>query len=412
MEELRQLGVSARQNSINSVVVQQVSESPKPESDKIRVETLEEFKIFNLSLNNAVNGVNFSSIASLDSSSRLMRSTFISLGIVGGTVKSDTKGILNFPFDIDGKFVYSISYLELMRKLANGNFKRVEFKNPVGYEYAFDEVEYEDSSNDSLYDVNDMLDEARLRVENELIKSVNDDLLIIDGPIYPTPIELVPTVLTNFPKDKDSLKHWGKPTHRWSIASLILERVKLLKDRKAIGIVKRLENSRKLGKVIPGLRGLADNEVLDIISEKNCSNVIYPDLCVVGPLKLVVDISVRRDDTSQVILTPNDLPPRYSYYVIVRIPGGIKSFFRVESFDLNVLQNALPIVFSTITYSVLPLWIEQVDNSAKRVAKGLFYLSFNVLKDILSFLHDTKLAAIQISREIEAEKQSAISELS
>ncbi|AAY80481.1 hypothetical protein ATY89_00835 [Sulfolobus acidocaldarius] len=397
-KELRKLGEKTRQ-SVRNLTIPSPQKTQVPGEERFIINTLPEFKIDKINIS-SFQSVNFSSIASLDTSSKLLRSTFLHIGITGGAIKSERNGVLYHPLNIQDKFIFPITYLDVSRNLVEENLQMVELKNVMGFEYAIDEVLYEDGNVNTLYDVEDMLDEARLYTENQLMKTIQDDLLIVDGPIYPTPVELMPTFFSSFPKQKDEIKHWGKATHRWSMAKLIKDRISVLENRKAVGVVKRLENSRKLNKIFPDMGRLTDIEVLDLLSERQCSNVIYPEICVIGPFKLTTKVSVTREDSGNVILSENELKDRYAYYVILKLYGFTRSFFRIESFDLNVLNDSIPVVFGNVSYSSLPVWIDEVDRRAKEVVRALFYLSFEELNDILSFLHDTKLEAIEIGKTL------------
>jgi len=119
---------------------------------------------------------------------------------------------------------------------------------------------------------------------------------------------------------------------------------------------------------------LNDTHILDLKSNSLCNS--SHQLCLIGPLEIDTNIYVYREDTSTVVI--NGVPKRYAYYAILRIPAGVQTFFRLESMDLQVLSDSVREVFSSITTSVLPSYIEKVDTTAKNITKGLFYLSFNV----------------------------------
>ena len=346
------------------------------------------------------------SIASIDSSSRMLRSTFLDLIVIGASMYSTERGIITFPFDISGRYLGVASYLDVLRKLeselSDPSFALV---NIVGYEYAVDEVEVITKmgiKRESLYHLDDVADELRLEAENNLIKESKEELLILDGPLFPTPIELYSDFEFGIPKNKDEIKHWGRITHRWAYAQLIKERLDMIKKRKVIGVVKRLESSRKL-RLIPeirqilginGIPDLNDAEVLEMISAKECNIGV----CLIGPFQLNTDLEVKREDVNQVVLS--NIPEKYAYYAILKLPGGLQSFFRIESLDLNLLDEVVSIVFQDVTEDLLPTYISIVDSYAKKLAKGLYYLSFNVLKDFVTFLHDTRIEALSISREM------------
>jgi hypothetical protein len=351
------------------------------------------------------------SVASIDTSSKILRTTFLDLVVVGGALYSTERDKIVFPFDTGGRYLGTASYLELIRTLKNSlHSPSLAFHNVVGYEFALDEVNVETKEGvkrESLYHLDDVADELRLEAENILIRQVSKEkLLVLDGPLFPTPIELSYSFQFGVPEEKDKIKHWGRITHRWAYATLIKERLDLIKGKDVVGVVKRLENSRKLRRIpcltkligSTGIPDLSDAEILELISETHCSSVI--GLCLIGPLEIKSEIDVKREDIDQVVLTSKDLPTRYAYYAILKIPGEVQSFFRVESTSLTVLDNSIGAIFSSITSDILPTYISIVDNYSKRVTKGLFYISFNVLKDFITVLHDSKLEAISISKEL------------
>jgi hypothetical protein len=351
------------------------------------------------SINNG-NG-NFSSVLSLDSSSRILKSTFMDLVVIGASAFSTERGFYTFPFEVSGRYIGVASYLEILRRL-EGAIKSgyLAFRNLVGYEYALDEVEMDNGRVESLYHLDDVADELRVEAENNIIRSSKEDLLILDGPLFPTPRELSQSFVFSRPKDYSRLNHYGRLTHRWAYGQLVKDRVDLITSRRAVGVVKRLENSKKLAMVSKELFGenmnLNDTQILDLKSNSLCNS--SHQLCLIGPLEIDTNIYVYREDTSTVVI--NGVPKRYAYYAILRIPAGVQTFFRLESMDLQVLSDSVMEVFSSITTSVLPSYIEKVDTMAKNVTKGLFYLSFNVLKDFITFLHDTKLEAVSIAQEL------------
>ncbi|MCG2909543.1 MAG: DNA double-strand break repair nuclease NurA, partial [Stygiolobus sp.] len=152
------------------------------------------------SINNG-NG-NFSSVLSLDSSSRILKSTFMDLVVIGASAFSTERGFYTFPFEVSGRYIGVASYLEILRRL-EGAIKSgyLAFRNLVGYEYALDEVEMDNGRVESLYHLDDVADELRVEAENNIIRSSKEDLLILDGPLFPTPRELSQSFVFSRPKD-------------------------------------------------------------------------------------------------------------------------------------------------------------------------------------------------------------------
>lgn len=352
----------------------------------------------------------FTSVASIDSSSRLVRSSMTNLVISSGSAYSTLRGRLNYPFDVTGQFcavagsLKSLRDLESVSKSKGLQLSLVKLRNVAGYEYALDRVEVENARTnrveiDSLYDINDVSDELRLEAENALIETMNkEDLLILDGPVIPTVVEILEghEYLYKRPARLKELNHWGKMTHIWSMAEIVKKRKELLKRRKAVGVVKRLDLSFKLSKVdelakalgisLDVFRQLRDVEILELVSRKFCDRP--HSICTIGPLKIEHQSRVKRDDTGQEIL--NDTFTKYAYYAILNVPG-VRSFFRIETTDRSLLDPAFETVFSRISDNGLPTYIDVVDRLAKRTASAAFVLTYDILKEYVTMAHDTKL---------------------
>ena len=387
-----------------------VLEDPKPEGDEypaVRLEPLVKGEELMTALDlTSLKGGEFSSVASLDSSSRSLGSSVAHIVLSGGSAYSTSRGLITFPFDASGVPFALASYLDGLRQIAGSlTSPLVTLKNRAEYEYALDEVEVVDRTGsvtlDSLYDVNDIGDELRLSAENVLLDYLKDDLVVLDGPIIPTPVEVVTDLTMTVPVKREELNHWGKMTHRWSMAYIIKDRVEAVKGKRVVGVVKRLDQSFKLSKVPEVLRmlgvgraRLSDSAVLELLSERYC-NVPFT-ACFLGPFRMSSHVRVEREDRGEVIL--DSVPDRFVGYVVLNV--GVRSFFRVEAMEERLLFDALGEVFGRVSGNGLPTLIDVVDRHSKLVAKGLFLFAFQHLRDYVTFLHDTKLEALAVQEEV------------
>jgi hypothetical protein len=300
-------------------------------------------------------------IVAIDSSSRYLRDASVNMVLVGVAAYSNNRGTLFGPYDVDTPFLGISTYTDILSKLPN--IEGVRVKNYIN-EY-FDEK----------YRIDDMADEIRIETENIMLKQVKDeDLVIIDGPLYPTPLELSQIKL----EDESRIKH------QRAYANLVKDRIRLLKEN-MIGIVKRLENSYKLGKIEAlgrllnrNIKGLKDPEVLKYVEYKLCGD---KRICLIGPIRMTFSSS----------LIPN-APDRFAYYLIIRNTLGISSFFRIESINLQFLDDSTPYIVSRISERLIPTYIEIVDNLSKKVSASLFITAYPIASRYLTIIHDDKLA--------------------
>lgn len=310
------------------------------------------------------------SIASIDSSSRYLRDPSVNLVIVGLGVYSNKFGIKVGPFDITTNFM-SVSTFEDILKNMNC-VPGIRVKNYVNEYFRED------------YKIDDIADELRLENENLGLKEVKDnhDLIIVDGPLYPTPLEL----------SEFELQSEGRKRHQNAYLQLTKERVGSLND-KIVGVVKRLETSQKLYKedkirqLLKVKYPINDAEVLNQIRIKLCREGKCSSNLLVGPFKI--------EFSSQYFSSPS----RYAYYLIVTNPIGMASYFRVESLSLDKLNEFIPYVTERISERLIPTYIEIVDNLSKRVSASLFVLAYEVLSSILSINHDDKLSYYNVQEE-------------
>lgn len=329
----------------------------------------EEFSIVSLSeLSNKFKEIEerqINEISSVDSSTRYLRDTTVGIVMTGMAIFSSKKGLILAPYDKEIRFLGISANKEVLTKIENIiNKKHIAITNYIG--------EYFDQN----YRLDDVADELRLESENSAIDDMNG-LIIMDGPIYPTPLEL--TNVFEF-------RNMSRETHRKAYASLVRDRLNKIKDKKVIGIVKRLENSKKLykldeiQKILGKLPPITDPEVLRLLYPKLCKG---ESICIIGPFMLSYQIDVDG------IL--KDVPPKYAYYVIVKRIVGPSSFFRVESLNLDTLQY-IKSIFSRISYRGIPTWIEIVDTASKKISSSLFIIGYEISSSFLDIIHDDKLA--------------------
>lgn len=381
-----------------------------------RVEFLSDAKAERIDLGSLREG-RFSSVASLDSSSRVVESPTASLVVVAGAAYSTLRGHLVYPLNVHGTYLGVASYLAVLREIepAVASMTGIAVRNRAGYYYALDEVEVvtrQGAARGRLYEVNDAADELRLEAENALLAALyGEDLVVVDGPLVPTPAKLVMDPLdprlAGLPAEVDKLGHYGRMTHAWALAYILWERVKLLRSARAVvGVVKRLSNSRKLS-VAEGAEGVLgfkayvpDDVAMEHFARRTCTSRLQ--LCLVGPLRISSSVRVERLDTRQEALAEGDIPDRYAYYVALRLSGA-QAFYRLEALDVETLDESVAEVFSGVTSSVIPERVHVADLLAKKASTALFYLSYEVLSDLLALSYDTRVEASEAARRI-AEK--------
>jgi len=238
----------------------------------------EEFSIVSLSeLSNKFKEIEerqINEISSVDSSTRYLRDTTVGIVMTGMAIFSSKKGLILAPYDKEIRFLGISANKEVLTKIENIiNKKHIAITNYIG--------EYFDQN----YRLDDVADELRLESENSAIDDMNG-LIIMDGPIYPTPLEL--TNVFEF-------RNISRETHRKAYASLVRDRLNKIKDKKVIGIVKRLENSKKLykldeiQKILGKLPPITDPEVLRLLYPKLCKG---ESICIIGPFMLSYQIDV------------------------------------------------------------------------------------------------------------------------
>lgn len=323
-------------------------------------------------------------IASLDSSTRYLRDLSVNTCIIGLAIYSNVKQFIVGPINIKTPYMGISSYIPFLKHIeSNLPTSLIRVKNKVDYYYV--------NETGNEYKLDDIADE--LRTESETVglqEVINDhDYVVADGPVFPTPLEL--NKIMNFDTE-------ARMMHRIAYGKLVNERVQILNE-KVVGVVKRLETSKKLYlvneiKKMVGDLNSKDVTILEILDEKYCQSKGFPYVCLIGPFKIQYDLKVEFD--GKIIL--DNTPPKYSYYVIIRRNKMIyPTFLRLES--VNDKMNEKPdsneylhVVLSSISEkTLLPTYIERVDKMSKKVTKSMFIYAYGIASGKLNIVHDDKL---------------------
>ncbi|QGA55492.1 hypothetical protein GFS03_04545 [Sulfolobus sp. E5-1-F] len=323
-------------------------------------------------------------IASLDSSSRYLRDHSVNTCLVGLSIYSNKRGFIDGPYTINTPYMGISSYEDILKQI-NVNDNNIRTKNVIDYYYV--------NEGRNEYKIDDIADEIRIEAENIGLKEViNDhDIIIVDGPIYPTPLEFT---------EELEVTTEARRKHKIAYAKLVNERMKILND-KVIGVVKRLENSKKLvnEKNIAELLGiensnLRDTTVLELIDEKLCRRNNYPYICTIGPFKLEYAIQVEDENGGKVF---EKILPKYAYYVIMRRPYFPPTFLRIESISEKL--DLSPVLSRITENNLLPTYIEMVDKRSKRISASLFIYAYEIASNNLNVIHDDKMSYANVIQQ-------------
>ena len=330
-------------------------------------------------------------VASLDSSSRYLRDLSVNTCLIGLAIYSNVKGFIHGPININTPYMGISSYSSFLKEIENDlPSTLIRVKNKTDYYYV--------NEPGNEYKLDDIADEIRTEAETLGLKEVirDHDYVILDGPIYPTPLEIT----EGFALDTEARK-----MHRVAYGKLVSERIQALND-KVISVVKRLENSRKIYSVdevkkIVGDINAKDVTILEIIDERYCKQK-NSYVCIVGPFKIQYKLKVEHE--GKVVL--DDVPPKYSYYVIIRLNRHLNpNFLRIESISEKMAKEPenneyLHVVLSSISLkTLLPSYIELADKESKKVARSLFIYAYEFSSGKLNIIHDDKLTYMKDKSE-------------
>ncbi|MCD6301051.1 MAG: DNA double-strand break repair nuclease NurA, partial [Staphylothermus sp.] len=377
------------EESINSNVFNrtETSRSRKPfdelEYTEMNILETKEFEIKSYSLDelkNEFNELRKINILGLDSSSRVIDTPYIFIGVGSAFIISRTKGALIKCPDFSNfilspkkntefcKFLSIVPEVEGLRSFVEENFAEVAYlKNPNGIPY------------DQFYNKYAVLDELRTRLENEVLKllvkgyTLNDSLLFLDGPLYFIPADFYQYInkRTNNTNNRIYVNSW---------ITLMKEKTKIIKQAyekriPIIGIVKRIYRSTLLSKTDPfnicdKKSFINDEAYLSIIIHKYFK-MNRPKIIVLGPIKYTVpnpDILNLPEKTVYYLCIPRRIFTESNYQNYM--------FFRIEYFPdkrLYELTDPVKIVLydSVGMGTLLPLTILIVDRIVKKMTLGV-----------------------------------------
>ncbi|MEM1846018.1 MAG: DNA double-strand break repair nuclease NurA [Desulfurococcaceae archaeon] len=238
---------------------------------------------------------------------------------------------------------------------------------------------------DSKYSKYVVLDELRLRLENNMLEiilsddRIRDSYIFIDGAIYYTP----PVIYHYNELHSIRDKYIKEYIESWKI--LVCRRIELInklyseKNNYVIGIVKRLQRSNLLSRIDPlniSTGSLNDETYLSIYIDKLIrENSVKP--YTIGPLLY--------NPSSDLVKLP---VKRIYYFAIPRRTGLIENslktyvFFRAEAL-YNDNEWIKPIIYDTIySGSTIPLSILLADSRARKITYA--FTNYFILKTGLS----------------------------
>jgi len=271
----------------------------------------------------------------LDASVRVMKlsniDVYISSGALVGEKMRATPGDVRYKWiGVRPRFNVDEEWKELLGKFSDRLYVKSKFN-----EFYFD----------GKYDEETVMDELRIGLENKLIEEwEGSGVLLVDGPLFPTPRILTRPDLTAFGADPYSRVYSG----------LIEERLKSARRGEVVGIVKRLEHSHFLGKCFEKYAGL-DDAALSLKLTEGFRGPVF-----IGPLKL----GLRTGDK------------KYVGYLVKPI-GHRRAVVRVETLDEDV-EGRAKWISSLISHEGIPIPISVADRISKRLSAGAYYLLYGL----------------------------------
>ncbi|TRM89011.1 nuclease NurA [Sulfolobus sp. E3] len=283
----------------------------------------------------------------LDSSSRVISIRGANL-YFASLYANDSGSHIMVPLNTSVPFIAIKASEDVTSAIQNLGFIKVQ--NPNGEPYSLD---YKDDN---------ILDEMRISLENYAINKSRSKVVIVDGPIFPGPyLEMV-----------------GDP-YKSAFETLALQR----NTDKLIGIVKRLNFSRKLRRV---------KEI-----EQN-----YPELVKSGATDDIIVMEMGKG--SNVYLTPiyseevtirDKEFTRYMVYVKV-----FDSVFRVESMSKDLLCKGVSTAIKNASFRGIPTFIEVADKMSRKLSASVYVLSFTYAKGLVGITYDDWNRFIEANRDL------------
>ncbi len=338
----------------------------------------------------------YSGIIGLDSSSRVVDTPYFFIGIGAVSAMDRING-----YTIDCPSIYSITNIS-GNQLDEVNYEckwlsivpEIDFSN--GNQSILERLNYINTRSpsgriyDHHYNKYAVLNELRLSLENFMISKVvnhmkQEDLLVLDGPLYHTPSLFNLYLSRSKPAElKPYIESWVK---------LLSDRIRVVKQlssrgNRIVGVVKRLEYSRLLSNTINdiglGLKNnsrLNDYAFLTILSYELVKEKGYSIVFILGPFKF----SPKYSGVDKFVSHAFDKViyyigvPRTRHYVLTH---NNYVFYRIELSrdDNDILET---ILYDSIGSGVLlPLSILLVDKRVKGLSRSLYIIINRMLEEI------------------------------
>lgn len=293
--------------------------------------------------------------ASIDGSSRVIKTTKGAIIVSAVTTYNTSNGIMSThpplfgqPIGTDLPFIAVVSSIEPRKSILDPfifESNPVKLISGCGKPYS------------ASFNLSIVSKELRENLENVAIeKSINENLLI-DGPL-----------IRKFKAETFINEEWNLHECYSQILNSLYERRKGLftKITRAIGVVKRLENSTMLAKAFGNFYG-NDETLLHYLFTKNIKTTPY-EKYYLGPIKVLIDNIELKIYYLSI--------PRHPYY---RSPF----FLRLEFFgysDSEIEGKLLPYITSRLSSIGVPEEIAIVDKVSRKITSGLYNLIYRTLE--------------------------------
>jgi len=269
---------------------------------------------------------------------------------------------------------------------------------------------------DSEYNVFQMVDEIRFSLETAALKFIAElvkdgqmfsSIVIIDGPVYPTP-------RVCFRKDDPPYVKYKMAYKR-----LIMERINVVRELEShgigvVGIVKRLSDSYKLYRnaeinelfsKIFGFKGrlekVPDDWIINEISNKLKLHKLRFPLCF-GPFSLEIF-----DKNFNALFSPKKAPEKIMFYAHIPYNPFVShaSIVRIEMLKktFEMYPNVVDLIIAT-TFDPkrgIPASLSITDRLSRIGSAKLFLELSSILEQYMILPYETKLDIDQTKRELE-----------